>query len=102
MTSRIKKANKQRELDALVFNMLASSGALQWTDWYEMTATKRGEKGLGTSTFSNVIKRLMAEKRVQLDSDKYYQVAYAATDNATSPAVQDIADIALQQLMDTL
>jgi hypothetical protein len=44
----------------------------------------------------------MAEKRVQLDSDKYYQVAYAATDNATSPAVQDIADIALQQLMDTL
>jgi hypothetical protein len=33
MTGRIKKANKQRELDALVFGVLVSFSALQWNDW---------------------------------------------------------------------
>jgi hypothetical protein len=101
MTGRIKKAKKQRELDALVFNVLASFSALQWNDWYETTTTRRGEKGLGTSTFSNAVKRLMAEERVQIDGDGYYRVAYVAAENSdkTNPVVQDIADIALQQLM---
>jgi hypothetical protein len=124
MTGRIKKAKKQRELDALVINVLESfrhQGALQWTDWYETTSARRGEVGLGTGTFSAIVKRLMAQGRVQMDGDGCYRVvdcgfipaansfaveterfseAVLEGGNGIGPVVRDIADIALQQLMD--
>jgi hypothetical protein len=78
---RIKKAKKQQELDALVFNVLASfqhHGAIQWTDWYETTRVKRGERGLGNTTFSDAVKRLMAEARVQIDGDGCYFAVFDA------------------------
>jgi hypothetical protein len=125
MTGRIKKAGQQQELDALAFNVLASfrhQGALQWTDWHETTSARRGKVGLGTGTFSAIVKRLMAQGRVQVDKDGCYRVADGrgisaanspAVDierfsevisevggNGTGPVVRDIADIALQQLMD--
>jgi hypothetical protein len=131
MTGPIKKAKKQRELDGLVFNVLASfrhQGAMQWTDWHETTSARRRKVGLGTGTFSAIVKRLMAQGRVQMDRDGCYRVAEMgavtaegkvisaenslAVDterfseviseggNGTGPVVRDIADIALQQLLD--
>jgi hypothetical protein len=79
MTTRIKKAKKQRELDELVFNVLASfrhHGAMQWVDWHEMTRARRGERGIGTATFSSVVKKLMAEGRVRKDGDGCYLAIY--------------------------
>jgi hypothetical protein len=124
MTGRIKKAGQQQELDTLAFNVLASfrhQGALQWVDWYETTSARRGKVGLGTGTFSAIVKRLMAQGRVQIDADGCYRVAdgggisaanspagdtdrfsevISEVGNGTSPVARDIADIALQQLMD--
>ena len=70
MTGPIKKARKQRDLDELAFNVLSSfrqQGAMQWTDWYETTSARRGERGLGTTTFNDAVKRLMAEGQVRMD-----------------------------------
>jgi hypothetical protein len=124
MTGRIKKAGQQQELDALAFNVLASfrhQGALQWVDWYETTRARRGKVGLGTGTFSAIVKRLMAQGRVQIDADGCYRVAdsggisaasspagdtarfsevISGVGNGTGPVVRDVADIALQQLLD--
>jgi hypothetical protein len=126
MTGPIKKAKKQRELDELVFNVLASfrhQGAMQWMDWYETTRARRGKVGLGTGTFSAIVKRLMIQGRVQVDGDGCYRVVedavnfitaenFPAVDterfsevipevgNGASSVVRDIADIALQQLLD--
>ena len=125
MTGRIKKARKQQELDELVFNVLSSfrhQGAMQWTDWHETTSARRGKVGLGTGTFSAIVKRLMAQGRVQLDGDGCYRVVDGGIisaanapvvdterfsevisevgGNGTGPVVRDIADIALHQLLD--
>ena len=123
MTGPIKKARKQQELDELAFNVLSSfrhQGAMQWTDWHETTSARRGKVGLGTGTFSAIAKRLMAQGRVQVDGDGCYRVVdgvipaanapAAGTErfsevipeggNGTSPIARDIADIALQQLLD--
>jgi hypothetical protein len=139
MTGPIKKARKERELDELAFNVLSSfrqQGAMQWTDWYETTTARRGKPGLGTTTFNDAVKRLMAAERVQIDGDGCYRVAYDAVEDVKEvvnevvniadtvgfadtadflPAKNerssgaflggrngnaDIADIALQQLMD--
>jgi hypothetical protein len=81
MTGQIKKANMQRELDALAFSVLLSfrqQGAMQWTDWFETTRTRRGRLGLGTGTFSETVKRLTAEGRVQVDKDGCYRVVLDA------------------------
>ena len=81
MTGPIKKARKERELDELAFNVLSSfrhQGAMQWTDWYETTSARRGKVGVGTGTFSAIVKRLMAQGRVQIDRDGCYRVAYDA------------------------
>src|SRR6516225_5051388 len=93
MTGPIKKAKKQRELDELVFNVLSSfrhQGAMQWTEWHETTRARRGKVGLGTGTFSNVVKRLMVQGRVQVDGDGCYRVVEDAVNFITaenSPAV---------------
>src|SRR5262249_52759084 len=71
----------QRELDALAFSVLLSFGAMQWTDWYETTRTRRGKLGLGTGTFSETVKRLTAEGRVQVDKDGCYQVVLDAVED---------------------
>ena len=131
MTGRIKKAKKERELDALAFNVLSSfrhQGAMQWVDWHETTRARRGKIGLGTGTFSEIVKRLVAQGRVQVDGDGCYRAVFKTTGddegilinptnsvavdterfsevfreagNGTGPVVRDVADIALQQLMD--
>ena len=131
MTGRIKRANRQRELEALAFSVLASfrhHGAMQWTEWHEMTRARRGKLGLGTTTFSNIVKRLTAEGRVRVDGEGCYQGVFDVVEDdlgtlgAGNSAVvdtellsgdlsrafrgvgngsADITDIALQQLMNT-
>ena len=89
MTGPIKKARKQQELDELVFNVLSSfrhQGAMQWTDWHETTSARRGKVGLGTGTFSNVVKRLMAQGRVQIDGDAKDPTDANAADHGTTVA----------------
>ena len=77
MAGPIKKANMQRALDALAFSVLLSfrqQGAMQWTDWFETTRTRRGKLGLGPGTFSETVKRLIAQGRAQVDGDGYYRI----------------------------
>ena len=81
MTGLIKKANQQRELEALAFSVLISfrhQGAMQWTDWFETTKAKRGKLGLGPGTFSEAVKRLTAGGRVQVDKDGCYRAVFDA------------------------
>ena len=95
MTGPIKKARKQRELDGLVLGVLNSfrqQGAMQWTDWYETTSARRGERGLGTTTFNDAVKRLMAEGQVRMDKDECYRVAYDAVELEDVVNTADTAD----------
>jgi hypothetical protein len=115
MTGPIKKARKEREIDQLAFNVLNSfrhQGAMQWTDWYETTRARRGKPGLGPGTFSEMVKRLTAKGRVQVDRDGCYQVVFDGPDDTEKSAGVDTERFsevlgegrngkALQQLMDT-
>jgi hypothetical protein len=82
----MKKARKQQELDALVFSVLVSyrqQGPIQWTDWHQATSTKRGGKrGLATYTFSNAVKRLVANGRVRKDKNGCYEGVYSGVGDA--------------------
>jgi hypothetical protein len=84
--SPLKKARKQQELDALVFSVLVSyrqQGPIQWTDWHQATSTKRGGKrGLATYTFSNAVKRLVANGRVRKDKNGCYEGVYSGVEDA--------------------
>jgi AAA domain len=65
------KARRERELDALAHKILASryQGPESWTEsvsWFELTKTQRGELGLGTTTFSNCMKRLLAKQKIRM------------------------------------
>jgi hypothetical protein len=95
MTGPIKKANIQRELDALAFNLLVSfrhQGAMQWTDWFETTRTRRGKLGLGPGTFSETVKRLIAQGRAQVDGDGCYQVVFDAVGDAVADSGGGLAN----------
>jgi hypothetical protein len=92
MTSPIKKANMQRELDALAFSVLVSfrqQGAMQWTDWFETTRARRAKLGLGPGTFSETVKRLTAEGRVQVDKDGCYRVVFDAVADNVADTLTD-------------
>jgi hypothetical protein len=81
MTDQTKKAKMQQALDALAFSVLVSfrqQGAMQWTDWFETTRTRRDKRGLGPGTFSETVKRLMAQGRVQMDGEGCYRVVFDA------------------------
>ena len=95
MTSPIKKANMERALDALAFSVLVSfrqQGAMQWTDWFETTRTRRGKLGLGPGTFSETVKRLIAQGRAQVDGDGYYRIVDDAVGDAVADSAGGLAD----------
>ena len=99
MTGPIKKANMQRELAALAFNVLISfrqQGAMQWTDWFETTRARRGKLGLGPGTFSETVKRLTAEGRVQVDGDGCYRVVLDAMGDAVGMISPDTNSAAVE------
>jgi hypothetical protein len=95
MTGPIKKANMQQALDALVFSVLVGfrqQGGMQWTDWFETTRTRRGKVGLGPGTFSEAVKRLTAQGRVQIAGDGGYQVVFDAAEDAVADKGGSLAD----------
>jgi hypothetical protein len=112
MTCRLKKAKQQRELDDLVFSVLVSCrhyGAIQWVDWHELTRVKRGQRGIGHSTFADAVKRLVSEGRVRRYDEGCYQAAFFENAGLESglvtpgsnfgSAVPDAAMQALEQLL---
>jgi len=63
------KARRERELDELAHRILVGryEGPESWTEsvgWFELTKTHRG--ALGTTTFSNCIKRLLAKRKISM------------------------------------
>ena len=75
------KAKRQRELDELAHRVLVGEyeGPESWTEsvaWFELTKAQRGELGLGTTTFSNCRKRLLAKRMIRMwetAKNKFYQ-----------------------------
>ena len=99
MTSPIKKANMQRELDALAFSVLISfqqQGAMQWGDWFQTTRTRRGKLGLGPGTFSEAVKRLTAGGRVQVDKDGCYRAVFDAVGDNVADTLTDTNSAAVE------
>ena len=82
---------------------------MQWVEWHETTRARRGERGLGTGTFSSVVKKLMAEGRVRRDGNGCYLAVYdvepgAATigsgvESISGSVAPDKATQALEQLL---
>jgi hypothetical protein len=91
----VKKARKQQELEAMAFNVLASfrqQGGMPWTDWHQTTNAKRGGKrGLSTRTFSDVVKRLVANGRVRKDKNGCYEGIYSVETLAVAANSRDVA-----------
>jgi hypothetical protein len=78
------KTRRQRELDQLAFGILASqyTGPESWMrsmEWLELTKVRRGEQGLGHTTFSDCIKRLLDQGRIrrsQIAKNIFYQPVF--------------------------
>jgi hypothetical protein len=78
-----REATAQQALDALAFSVLIGfrhQGALQWTNWFQTTRTRR-RRGLGAGTFSETVKRLVAQGRVRVDEDGCYQAVFDAAED---------------------
>lgn len=72
------KMRRQRELDQLAFEVLAARHAewMRWTDWFELTKAKQNSRGLGNTTFSNCVRRLLDRGKVcrsQIEKNRFYQ-----------------------------
>jgi hypothetical protein len=100
MSGPIKKAAMQQALDALAFSVLIGfrhQGALQWTNWFQTTRTRRGKHGLSPGSFSEAVKRLMTNGRVQVDEGGAYRAVFdaredaAAFDASNKPRLDDIS-----------
>src|SRR5262249_8724591 len=78
------KTRRQRELDRLAFDVLAArhAGPESWMrsmEWLELTKARRGERGLGHTTFSDCIKRLLDTRRIrksQIAKNRFYQPVF--------------------------
>ena len=78
------RQRRERQLDALAFGILAGryTGPDSWTtsmEWLELTKARRGEQGLGHTTFSDCIKRLLDKGRVrrsQIAKNRFYQAIF--------------------------
>jgi hypothetical protein len=78
------KQRRQRELDQLAFEVLAArhTGPDSWMrsmEWLELTKARRGEQGLGHTTFSDCIKRLLDKQKIrrsQIAKNRFYQAMF--------------------------
>jgi hypothetical protein len=79
------KVRRQRELDQLAFGVLAAQHTgpeswTRWSDWWELTKAKRGDRGLGNTTFSECTKRLLDQGRIrrspQIAKNRFYQAIF--------------------------
>ena len=80
------KMRRQRELDRLAFEILAAryTGPESWTcwsDWFALTKVKQGNCGLGPATFSDCIRRLLKQGKVeksQIAKNRFYRVIFTS------------------------
>lgn len=71
-------------MDELAHRVLVGEyeGPESWTEsvaWFELTKAKRGELGLGTTTFSNCRERLLAKQMIRMwetAKNKFYQAVF--------------------------
>jgi hypothetical protein len=110
------KTRRQRELDHLAFNVLAARHTgpdswMRWTDWFELTKARYDDRGLGPATFSDCIRRLLKQGKVeksQIAKNRFYRVIFTSgsspevnlpkNDRQGSLVVLDVAAQALEQL----
>src|SRR6516164_8230538 len=107
------RQRRERQLDQLAFGILAGryTGPESWTrsmEWLELTKARRGEQGLGHTTFADCIRRLLDQgkvKRCQIAKNRFYQAIFVPgnslgieNDCQESSVVPDVAAQALEQL----
>jgi len=86
------KIRRQRKLDRLAFDTLVAHHTepdswMRWTDWFQLTKAKCGVLGLGHTTFSDCIKRLLDQERIrrsQTDKNRFYQPIFSSHFRCTS------------------
>jgi len=108
------RQRRERQLDQLAFGILAGryTGPESWTrsmEWLELTKARRGEQGLGHTTFADCIRRLLDQgkvKRCQIAKNRFYQVIFVPgnlsgidSDCQESSVVLDKAAQALEHLL---
>jgi hypothetical protein len=60
---------------------------MRWSDWFELTKAKQSNCGLGNTTFSDSVRRLMEQGKVkqsQIAKNKFYQAIFTP---GSSPGV---------------
>ena len=107
------KTRRQRKLDRVAFETLAAQHTepdswMRYTDWFQLTKAKCGLLGLGNTTFSDCIKRLLNQGKIrksQIAKNRFYQAVFILgnslgieNDRQESSAVLDKAAQALEQL----
>jgi hypothetical protein len=99
------KQRRQRELDQLAFEILAARHTewTRWTDWFELTKAKQGNCGLGNTTFSNCVKRLLGQGKVrqsQIEKNRFYQAIFTPGRLAGAASIENVpaSDRAAQAL----
>jgi hypothetical protein len=108
------RQRRQRQLDHLAFNVLAARhiGPDSWMrsmEWLESTKARRGEQGLGHTTFADCIRRLLDQGRIrksQIAKNVFYQAIFVPgnlsgidSDCQESFVVPDKAAQALKHLL---
>jgi hypothetical protein len=108
------KTRRQRKLDRLAFEILAAHHTepdswMRYTDWFQLTKAKCGLLGLGNTTFSECIKRLLDQGKIrksQVEKNRFYQAIFTprnssgmGSDRQESSVVPDKAAQALEQLL---
>lgn len=78
--------NKDEELAyRTLFSFFQSNDT--WTQhsiWFQTTKTARGDKGLGNTTFSDIIKSLVRKGRIRVNEEGLYQVVLGPAEPASS------------------
>jgi hypothetical protein len=110
------RQRRQRQLDRLAFEVLAARHTgpeswMRWTDWFELTKAKQGDRGLGNTTFAECTKRLLDQGKItksQIAKNCFYQAVFTPgsfagigslkNDCSQSPSALDVAAQALEQL----
>src|SRR6516225_10126616 len=84
MTLETDKQRRERQLDELAFEVLAArhigpESWMRWSAWFELTKAKQGDRGLGNTTFSDCIRRLLEQGRIRrclIAKNRFYQVVF--------------------------
>jgi hypothetical protein len=111
MTLETDKQRRERQLDELAFEVLAArhigpESWMRWSAWFELTKAKQGDRGLGNTTFSDCIRRLLDQGRIRrclIAKNRFYQVIFTPGSSSgaisSKPPASDKATQALTHLL---